>query len=344
MRPASPEELARWDSLVAQNPNGGDVFQTKAFASIKASLGWRPQFIVYDLGNNRVATMFLTRKIPLLGELWYAPKGPGITNRSDFEKTINLNRQFAQNKNIFNFKLEPDVLKTEGFPANLHKVHNIQPNASTVIVNLAPSEDEILAGFRQRARRAIRQAQAAGVVVKAVEPNEQTYRRMYDLYMATGQRAGFHVRDFAYHQNLWQQWIDASQGQLFFAYAGDQPIAGAFVAYLSQKGLYKDGASDRDALKNGAAHLLQWEIMRWLKIHGITQYDLHGTPPAEELENTQHRFYGLGLFKTSFSDQLTEFVGTLDQPIKPASYKKWRQLGERAMQTAQYRLRGRTFY
>lgn len=344
MRLANQHEIDNWDNLVVKSPNGGDVFQTKAFVNAKKTQGWHPQYVVYDVKN--VACVFLTRRVPFLGELWYAPKGPGITNLDELPAIAHENAKFAKDypHKIFAFKIEPDVKKSGGFPPIFKKVHNIQPNANTVIVDLSPNNDAVLAGFRQRARRAIRQAEAAGVIAEPVEPTNENLKQMYDLYKTTGQRAGFHVRDFNYHKNLWLSWIAAGQGQLFFATHGQQLVAAVFIALIGKKGLYKDGASDREALRNGAAHLLQWRVVQWLKDKGATSYDLHGTPPADELENKNHKFYGLGLFKTSFSNQLTEFVGTLDQPIDTKAYKIWRKIGERAAQSAEFRLKKRTFY
>ncbi len=344
LRLATPDEIDHWDEHILQNPDGGNVFQTKAFLSTKADHGWKPRFCVYE-STTPTYCAYITRRVQPLGELWYAPKGPGVTSSSDLANCIDANHGFAQKfVNIFAFKIEPGVLKASGYPQELIKVHDIQPNANTVIVDLTPTENDLLASFRQRARRAIRQAQKDGVTATAVEPTEENLRTMYDLYKATGDRAGFHVRDFSYHKQLWLAWIGAHQGQLFFASDHGTVTAAVFIAYHGSNGLYKDGASDRGALKNGTAHLLQWEVMRWLKAHGVTSYDLHGTPPASELDNPTHRAYGLGIFKTSFKAEPTEFVGTLDQIIKPRSYALWRRLGERASQSLEYRLRGRTFY
>ncbi len=344
LRLATADEIAQWDELILSNPDGSNVFQTSAFINIKSAHGWQARYCVYE-DVQPVYCAYLSRRVPPLGELWYAPKGPGFTMAGDLTLAVQANHDFAQRMvNVFAFKIEPSVLRTDGYPSELVKVHDVQPNANTVILNLLPPEDDILASFRQRARRAIRQAQKAGVTVQAVEPTTENLRTMYDLYRATGERAGFHVRSFTYHQQLWVAWTAAHQGQLFFAYDAGQVTAAVFIVYHGTNGLYKDGASDRDALKNGTAHLLQWEVMRWLRSHGVQHYDLHGTPPASELDNPQHRAYGLGIFKTSFKAETTEFVGTLDQIIKPRSYALWRRLGERASQSLEYRLRGRTFY
>lgn len=344
MRPATPDEIINWDSLVTQNPSGGDIFQGKVFATVKQEQGWTPQYMVYVLGDRRIYALYLSRKVPLLGELWYAAKGPGVTTRADLNLILKANNDFATGKNIFVFKIDPELPKSPGYPNQLVKAHNVQANANTVNIDLKPDEESILASFRQRARRAIRQAQATGIQVKPVSSNQQTYNQMYELFKLTGSHGGFYVRSQAYLQRLWQLWSQADQGQFFFAYQDNKLIAAAFVTYFADKGLYKDGASDHSALRTGAAYLLQWEVMRWLKAHGLTVYDLHGTPPADQLENKDHHYYGMGLFKTSFSNELTEYVGTLDQVIKPAAYRRWQKLGDRLAQSLEYRLRGRTFY
>jgi len=68
-----------------------------------------------------------------------------------------------------------------------------------------------------------------------------------------------------------------------------------------------------------------------MKEHGISTYDFCGTPPAAELKNKEHPYYGLGLFKTSFTKNVTDFVGVYDQPISELKYKLWNAGVERLM-------------
>ena len=62
-----------------------------------------------------------------------------------------------------------------------------------------------------------------------------------------------------------------------------------------------------------APHLLQWEVMRWLRARGVEAYDLVAVPPAAEL-NPAHPLFGLYRFKSGFSERITEYVGTWDLP------------------------------
>ena len=79
----------------------------------------------------------------------------------------------------------------------------------------------------------------------------------------------------------------------------------------------------------GASHLLQWEMMRWMKSHGVTRYDLCGTPPADRIGDESHPLYGVGRFKTSFNKTVTEFVGAYELPLSTVKFKLWKMLVER---------------
>jgi|GEM_PF-5185607 len=65
--------------------------------------------------------------------------------------------------------------------------------------------------------------------------------------------------------------------------------------------------------------------------HGLGTYGFCGPPPAAELKNKEHPYYGLGLFKTSFTKNVTDFVGVYDQPISELKYKLWNAGVERLM-------------
>ena len=78
IRFATNDEVARWDNLIASNPDGGNVFQSYEIATVKQQSGWKPRFLV--AGN--LAITVHERRVPGLGCLWYIPKGPGLTDVS----------------------------------------------------------------------------------------------------------------------------------------------------------------------------------------------------------------------------------------------------------------------
>jgi len=342
LQPASAEQLERWDELIAANPDGGNVLQAKAFGETKGKHGWVPRYMVAD----GLAVLILEREIPLLGKFWYVPKGPGVTNSAElkaFSKELPSDGPFAM-------RIDPEVTADQIKPAQLTKLglvkatRDIQYNTNTVIIDLQPSEEEILAGFKQKTRYNIRLAAKKGVTVEAVEATAANIDTMYELTRAMTERAGVYLRDRQYFADFYQAHAKGGTGQLFFAYYGDQVLAGAFVTHLGSKALYKDGGSVRDHSEVQAPYALQWGVMQWLKEHGVTEYDLHGTPPGDKIDDPDHPLAGLARFKTGFNKEITEYIGTYDIVLNESKYRWFRRIGERLAVAYEYRFRHRLWY
>ena len=61
----------------------------------------------------------------------------------------------------------------------------------------------------------------------------------------------------------------------------------------------------------------------------FVSYDLMGCPPLDQIKNEQHPLYGLGLFKTSLSENVVDRVGTFDLEITAGAVQKWNRWGYR---------------
>jgi lipid II:glycine glycyltransferase (peptidoglycan interpeptide bridge formation enzyme) len=120
-------------------------------------------------------------------------------------------------------------------------------------------------------------------------------------------------------------------------------LAGVFATFLGTKAWYKDGGSTKEHSAVMAPHLLQWEVMRWLRARGIESYDLVAVPPATEL-HPSHPLFGLYRFKSGFSERITEYVGTWDLPISRRRHAAWKAIAERAAHQWAYRVRRDLLY
>lgn len=331
IRFANDDEVARWDTLLANNPDRGSVFQTSEVAQAKAARGWIARYIMVD----EVAVMVHERSVPILGKVWYCIKGPGLTTEEQLKQVVTSMRTFAKKNGVFVMKIEPELPKSDA----LHKAFSqngyiqsraIQPNSSTVCIDLTPSLDAILAGLNQKGRHAIRRAERDGVEASVVEYNEENARKMYTLFEETA-KGRFRIREFDYYHRFWKAFADKERGALFFAHHEGKLVAAAFAMYNGTKGCYKDGASTREKTAYGASHLLQWKVIEWMKAHGVTQHDLCGAPPADRIHDTTHPHYGIGRFKTSFNKEVTEYIGLYDIAVKPFAYRIWSLFGERVL-------------
>lgn len=345
IRFATDHEIATWDPQVIHNPDRGNFLQGEGFAELKEQAGWRPRHIKAD----KLSIMALEKTVPLLGKLWYIPKGPGIQTIEQLEALVEPLYTFARSEGVFAIKLEselkrPETSETEMLALGLVPVRPIQPNFSTVLVDIEPSLEDILAAMPQKGRYAIKRAERDGVTVRRVDTTDKNCKIMYDLLALTADDARFGIRPFSYYKSFWQGFTKRDQGQLFFAYYGDQVVAGAYAVVFGEKSTYKDGASIRERTAYGASHLLQWEVITWAKEQGSKLHDLCGAPPASQLDNKNHPQHGLWLFKRSFNPAITEYVGVYELPVRATAYKLWRNIGERLVRSMYIRRHHEDYY
>lgn len=330
MRFANEDEIKTWNVRILANPDGGNVLQGAEFAAVKQAAGWEPLYLT----NDEVSVLVLQKSVPVLGKIWYVPGGPGVKDTVQLSQALLDVKDLAGNSGVFAVRVEPQLQQSDDTSAKLVqsglvKTKDVQ-SSSTVLIDLQPSVDDILAGLHQKGRHALRRAEREGVVVRQVAATQQNCSIFYTMYHQTiGGR--FAIRPLAYYQNFWQTYETAGLGQMFFAYAADasdQPVAAAFAVAFGGKSAYKDGASSRSHPVYGASHLLQWQVIRWAKARGSKTHDLCGTPPSHNT-NTDHPLYGVGVFKRSFNKHVTDYVGAYDLVVRQRSYAIWGAFGEK---------------
>lgn len=342
MRLATEDEIAKWDELILSNPDGGNVFQGKEFAEQKKMTGWEPIFVT----DGTLALTVLEKHIFGLGRLWYLPKGPGITSPETLEPVMESLGKLAREHDVFAVKIEPELPKKATFSLlkqGLTPVTPIQPNFSTVTVDISADLGTVLTSLNQKGRHAIRRAERDGVTIKRVESSEDNCEEFYGLLAATA-AGSFSIRSYEYYKTFWQRYSEAGLGQLFFAFVDDEIVAGAYAITFGTKSTYKDGASVRERSVYGASHLLQWHVIQWAKEKGSLTHDLCGAPPSDQINNPDHKHYGIGRFKTSFNKEVTDYVGTFDLPVKPLAYSLWTKIGERFVLRAYWRKYSESWY
>jgi lipid II:glycine glycyltransferase (peptidoglycan interpeptide bridge formation enzyme) len=331
MRLATADEVERWDDLVAANPDGGNSLQTKTWGDFKGRWGWEPRRYVYELGDRLVAAQWQVRDVPLLGQVWYCPKGPGVTTPADYLEVVKQTREAGLPGVFARFEsevLDDDMPKDKLPHAGLVRANRDPGSKSTIFIDLRPGEDEILASFNQSARRNIRKAQAGGVSVEPVDASHDHLEHMFKLMQATEGRAHYGLRPRAYFEEYWRKQARAGQAQLFLVRHEGDVLSGLFATYLGTRAWYKDGGSFDLKRELQASYLMQWEVMRWLKAQGVESYDMMGVPNRDRVGQGDPRD-GLYSFKSKFNPEITEFIGCYDLPLSDWKYRAWLRVGER---------------
>lgn len=358
---ATDEEISAWDDHVTANPNGGNLLQSASFASVKAKHGWKPLHMVYEgttVLNGEDApfksyNLILEKSVPALGKVWYMIKGPDVNSVEEIPALMDANKEFieANKLGVFLIKIEPDLIDSEQNSAflaktGLKKGFNIQPNDSTAVLDTDKSEEDVLKSLSSRGRNAVRRSKREGCEVERVELTEENMQKMYALMDTVGQgNAKVNLRSYDYYKDFWTTFEKAGQGRLYFTYEDGEPSVGAYVIAYGDKGTYKDGGSKPRRKQYGDSHQVQWTALTDLKKDfDIKSYDFCGTPPKSELKNKDHHYYGLGLFKTSFTKDVIDYVGVWDQVLSPAKYELWTRFAEKVQRGLWVRKTGQPFY
>jgi lipid II:glycine glycyltransferase (peptidoglycan interpeptide bridge formation enzyme) len=300
----------------------------------KETGGYTARFIfVGDL-----AITVLEKNIPLLGKLWYLPKGPGVVCSKELFSVLKALKPFAKKHGVFVIRIESELRREQQPTLRRHGLlpaNPIIPNPSTITLDISDNLETVLTNLPQKGRYAIKRAQRDGVTTKLVKTTEANCKKMYSLLTETAE-GQFGIRNYKYYRSFWQRFADNGNGQLFFAYVDSKVVAGAFAMVYGTKSTYKDGASVRNRTTYGASHLLQWRVIGWAKENGSLLHDFCGAPPSDEINNTEHKHHGIGLFKTAFNKTVTDYIGCFDLVIQPVQYTAWTKIGERIAHRLHY--------
>jgi lipid II:glycine glycyltransferase (peptidoglycan interpeptide bridge formation enzyme) len=290
----------------------------------------------------RAAALILRRRLPRLGlGVLYVPKGPAL-DYSDAplaRAVLGELEAIAKRERAIFIKIDPDVTPPFIPPAKRggHRggwrfsAEQVQFR-NTVLLDLMPGEEELLAAMKPKTRYNIRLATKKGVSVRA--GGIQDAETLYAMYAETARRDGFIIRPIEYYRDAWSSFMSADLAQPFVAEVRGEPVAGLVLFRFGAKAWFMHGMSrdlHRDKMPN---HLLQWETIRWLKAQGCTVYDLWGAP--DELTESDP-LWGVYRFKEGFGGKFTAHIGAWDFPAS----KLWYWVYSAAMPRVLAVMRGR---
>lgn len=196
---------------------------------------------------------------------------------------------------------------------------------NALVIDLTPSEKEILAQMKRKGRYNITIAKKKGVQIqswsgdKAPKKELQTFAKMMQ---ETAQRDGFSGHDAEYYSAMLRHL--AEHARLYMAYTeSKKPIAGAILTLFGPKATYYFGASSGDPRVRPlmAPYALQWAMMCDAKAAGATAYDMTGISP-ESAKN--HPFDGITQFKTRFGGARCITASGREKALRPALYILYR--------------------
>jgi peptidoglycan pentaglycine glycine transferase (the first glycine) len=337
LEPVRQLSAGDWDRFVARHPDR-HLLQSSPWGSLKARFGWAVERIGLSRAGQLVAgAQVLYRRLPAgLGLLAYVPKGP-LANWSDRAQATSLVASLdaaARRRGAIALMVEPDlpdeeahraVLSALGFrPAALG---SIQPRR-TIVVDISPDEEPILARMKSKTRYNIRLAARRGVAVR--EASESDLPAFHSLTATTAERDEFALHPAPYYEAAYRLFASRGWGQFLLAEVDGEPVAAVMVFAIKPRAWYLYGASADSHREKMPTYLLQWEAIRWAKAIGCKTYDLWGIPDEqeetleEEFTQRQDGLWGVYRFKRGFGGEIVRGVGGWDRPCSPIRYLLYR--------------------
>ncbi|MBQ3415826.1 MAG: peptidoglycan bridge formation glycyltransferase FemA/FemB family protein [Clostridia bacterium] len=307
--------------------------QSPEWAKVKNN--WKNEVILAEDEQGKIigALSVLIRKMPIFGNIMYSSRGPtcDIHNLEVMKQLTDGAKELAKKYNAIVLKIEPDIESNDEAFRNVvtnlgYKIKDdakdfkdeIQPRYVFRLDIKDKTEEEIMAGFKQKWRYNIRLATKKGVVVK--EGTREDLKDFHKIMVETGSRDGFIIRSLEYFEKMYDE-LAPNHMKLLMAYYEDKPISGVIPIFYGNKTWYLYGASSNSHRNLMPNYLLQWEMIKMAIARHDDVYDFRG---VSGVVDESHPQYGLYRFKQGFGATFTEFIGEIYIPFKPITYKLYK--------------------
>lgn len=316
--------------------------QALEWAEVKKP-NWKSEVILAEDSNGKIIGSLCVwiRKMPIFGNIMYAARGPvcNIHDTSVMKQLTDGAKELAKKYKSIVLRIEPDIESSDQtfreIVTNLG--YKIKDNAKDFKDEIQPryvfrldikgkTEEEVIAGFKQKWRYNIRLATKKGVTIK--EGTREDLKDFHKIMIETGARDGFIIRPLEYFEKMYDC-LGKKHMKVLMAYYEGEPISGVIPIFYGNKTWYLYGASSNQHRNLMPNYLLQWEMIKMAIARHNDIYDFRG---VSGVVDEKHPQYGLYRFKQGFGATFTEFIGEVYYPFKPLTYKLYK-LSEKTFRT-----------
>lgn len=321
------KEKAVWENfLISAKPK--TFLHSRDWGEFNEKLGNKVFYSgIYD-GDELAGVALIIKIRARRGNFLFCPHGPIVKIQNEKSKIQNIIeflagylKNLAEKENCGFIRISPLMLKTPEnekiFKDSGFRKAPIHMHAELVwVLDLKPTEEELLKNMRKNTRYYIRKAVTEGIkIVKS--KNLEDIKIFEKLYSETANRHHFVPFGDDYLKKEFESFVGDNQASLFFAEYNGEIVAGAMIIFCGDSAFYHHGASSLKYPKSSAPYFLQWEIIREAKNRGCQFYNFWGIAPENK---PNHPWAGLTFFKKGFGGFSEEYVPAQDFALK---YSYW---------------------
>lgn len=322
------EYQKEWENLTKNNPDTG-FMQSFYWAEFKNLIGWETYKIgVFDKGKLLGGAIIGKYSHYKYYNFLYIPEGPVIPYEAPAgEKMFQLLiseidkiADFDGNKRTSHLSIEPKIGKVPKYFSRFIKAATDRQPLKTLLLDLSPTEEEILTQMKPKGRYNIKIATKHGVEIFSENPDDGL-KSFLPLYKSFVKLKNFEGKNDDYFQALAYILSKYNWGRFYFARYRNKIIASALIVYYGDTATFLFGASTDEYKKTMASYLLHYKIIRQSKKNGYRWYDWYGISPDEG--DINHPWYGFTKFKKKFGGIETNYIGGYDFVYDDKLYRRY---------------------
>ena len=302
-------ECQLWDSLV-QVRIDGCFMQSWAWADFKELEGYKTFRYGLFLDTQLVGgCIFYFYPHPSQANLLIAPGAPLLPLTHPAEGMQLLKKEaatLAKELGAIAFRIEPLWQEKPDYLAEFVRAPADLLPSETLLIDLRPTEVEILAAMKPKGRYNLRLSWRHGVETE-LKTDSQAIPLFYDLFWETVKRQQFFGEPYGFFINLCQTLFAAKMAEIGLARWQGQVLAAILVVYWGNRATYLYGGRSTEHSEVMASYSLHWTAMQRAKARGCTIYDFYGYS-----RDRNHAYAKFSQFKSQFGGVPVMTIGAHD--------------------------------
>ncbi|HYE22676.1 MAG TPA: peptidoglycan bridge formation glycyltransferase FemA/FemB family protein, partial [Verrucomicrobiae bacterium] len=175
-----------WDKKVIDL--GGSILQSWIWGQFQESMGHK----IHRFSSDSYTNLLIEMGLPFGKRYLYSSKGP----LGDVQTALTDIQKFSTNPNVVFSRIEP------AHTVDLPKAAKDTQPANNWLLNLEPSEDQLLTNMKPKHRYNINLAAKKGVTFR--EGNKEDILTVWKILMETSTRAGFNLHPQNYYWQMFE--------------------------------------------------------------------------------------------------------------------------------------------
>ncbi len=320
------DDKKKWASFLEENDIAYyPLFQSWEWGEVQALLG----FPIIHLGifdkDVLVGVCLVVDIAARRGHYLHLRHGPVIPSRKKayLDALVSFVTTLAKQKGASFVRMSPlwekettDIQLFKKYGCLPAPIHNMDAELCWVL-DITPTEDDILSQMRKSHRYLIRKAQKMDITItQTTDP--AAVADFLPLYADVSQR-----KHFVPHRGIREELTvfgKENKAALFLAKYNNEVAGGILIDFVGKMAVYHHGATLSKYRDVPLSNILLWEAIKEAKKRGMHLFNFWGIAPEEQKD---HPWQGHSLFKKGFGGYQKEFIHAQDLPLSVMYWKSW---------------------